>query len=290
MVPKQREMDDIVKTVYEAISKAKQHHNTLLVLCGDHGMNDGGNHGGSSPGETSPALVFISPKLKSLSSGLASPVATPEDLQFYTTVEQSDIAPTLGGLLGFPVPKNNLGNFIVDFLPLWPAAEDRLAILTRNAKQMLNIVTAAYPGTSFTSGPIMGCEAAATDAERLACRWRSINERLSDVARTKASRDSAFLKQISSWMRDAQDTLSGAASNYTLSRMYAGKALTAVAVIAAAIAAVSALKGSPMASSAYLVVTIAYGIMMFASSYVEEEQNIWYWAASGWMAILFMKQ
>lgn len=121
MAPKQQEMDGIVKMVYEAIESQKHLSNTLLVLCGDHGMNDGGNHGGSSPGETSPAMVFMSPKLKKISSGYQSPVAPRDDFQFYTTIEQSDVAPTLAGLLGFPVPKNNLGAFITDFLPFWPS-------------------------------------------------------------------------------------------------------------------------------------------------------------------------
>ena len=99
----------------------KDHLNsTLLVLCGDHGMNDAGNHGGSAPGETSPALVFISPKLKAINSGSESPARLREDFQYYQTVEQSDIAPTLGALLGFPVPRNNLGAFIFDFLDFWP--------------------------------------------------------------------------------------------------------------------------------------------------------------------------
>ena len=57
-------MDSIVKTLYESMASISHLESTLLVLCGDHGMNDAGNHGASSPGETSPALVFLSPKLK----------------------------------------------------------------------------------------------------------------------------------------------------------------------------------------------------------------------------------
>jgi ethanolaminephosphotransferase len=119
MIPKQKEMDGIVEEIYTAMDRFDHLKSTLLVLCGDHGMNDGGNHGGSAPGETSPALVFMSPKLKSLSSGLESPTSPRQDYEYYKMVEQSDIAPTLAGLLGFPVPQNNLGVFIVDFLPLW---------------------------------------------------------------------------------------------------------------------------------------------------------------------------
>jgi ethanolaminephosphotransferase len=120
MSPKQKEMDDIVRDIYEAMEKEEHLGSTLLVLVGDHGMNDAGNHGGSAPGETSPALVFISPKIQSISSGLSTPSEPPVDeFQYYTVIEQSDVAPTLAGLLGFPVPLNSLGVFIPDLLPFW---------------------------------------------------------------------------------------------------------------------------------------------------------------------------
>jgi ethanolaminephosphotransferase len=112
-------MDGIVQQIYTAIDSEEHLKSTLFVVCGDHGMNDAGNHGASSPGETSPALVFLSPKLKTLETRNPSPLPFKDDFQYYSTVEQSDIAPTLAALLGFPVPKNNLGAFIDAFLPFW---------------------------------------------------------------------------------------------------------------------------------------------------------------------------
>lgn len=120
MIPKQSEMDSVVKQIFECVEADERFRSTLLVLCGDHGMNDAGNHGGSAESETSPALIFISPKLHSISNGCESPVTLPEGhFRYYDVVEQSDIAPTLAGLLGFPVPLNNLGVFIPKFLKLW---------------------------------------------------------------------------------------------------------------------------------------------------------------------------
>lgn len=124
MVPKQREMDSVVREIYEALETQAHLQSTLLVLCGDHGMNDAGNHGASSAGETSPALVFMSPKLKSIARPATVPAPFDEDFQYYTKVDQSDLAPTLGALLGFPAPKNNLGAFILDFLPFWSNRKD----------------------------------------------------------------------------------------------------------------------------------------------------------------------
>lgn len=121
MIPKHREMDATVEQIFQAIITKEHLKSTLLILCGDHGMNDAGNHGGSALGETSPALVFISPILKAISSGTSSPSEEPaKEFHYYNVVEQSDIAPTLAGLLGFPVPLNNLGVFIPEFLQFWP--------------------------------------------------------------------------------------------------------------------------------------------------------------------------
>lgn len=122
MVPKQHEMDSVVRKMYEAIERRPSLASTLIILCGDHGMNDAGNHGGSSSGETATALVFMSPKLAALSVRYTVPATFDADFQYYSAVEQSDIAPTLGALLGFPVPRNNLGAIIPEFLPLWAAS------------------------------------------------------------------------------------------------------------------------------------------------------------------------
>lgn len=126
MLPKQTEMDGIVERIYTAITTQPHLSSTLFVLAGDHGMNDAGNHGGSGPGETSPALVFMSPKLESVKEEIISgakrvapTVPKGGEFEFYDTVEQSDVAPTITTLLGLPVPRNNLGVFIPDFLQLW---------------------------------------------------------------------------------------------------------------------------------------------------------------------------
>ena len=123
MIPKQHEMAGIVRMIYQAMQTEPHLQSTLLVFCGDHGMNDAGNHGASSPGETSAALVFVSPKLKSISKPVKVPADVVEDFQHYGVVEQSDLAPTLASLLGFPVPKNSLGSFILEFLAFWPESK-----------------------------------------------------------------------------------------------------------------------------------------------------------------------
>lgn len=180
-------MDGVVRHIYEAIETRAHLQNTLLVLCGDHGMNDAGNHGGSAESETSPALLFASPKLSRLSRGLACPTKPSNGaFGYYKMIEQSDIAPTLAGLLDFPVPLNNLGVFIDDFLPLWdegmftPSSghmiltqgpETRIRLLEENAQQMLNVVRGTFPSIDFDlrrAAPAY-CGKPQTDAEELHC-------------------------------------------------------------------------------------------------------------------------
>jgi ethanolaminephosphotransferase len=39
MIEKQRQMDDVVRQVFEALETREHHKNTLLVLLGDHGIS-----------------------------------------------------------------------------------------------------------------------------------------------------------------------------------------------------------------------------------------------------------
>ncbi|KAF4634614.1 hypothetical protein G7Y89_g3507 [Cudoniella acicularis] len=287
MIPKQREMDGIVSLAYSAMENNVHLESTLLVLLGDHGMNDAGNHGGSAPGETSPALVFISPKLKSINSGFKTPAPSEEFFQYYTTVEQSDIAPTLGALLGFPVPQNNLGIFIPAFLPFWQKKNDKIQILLRNAKQILKVVTAAFP--SFEGdGLSTYCDELQADVDELACKWRSISKILPSPNDENQDID-LWINLITNWLKDVQELMSGAASDYDVSKLAGGQAVAALAFFSATVAAGPMIVKSLKTSSPFIVITLLYGVMMFASSYVEEEQHFWYWGTTAWLMLLWIK-
>ncbi|RDW89321.1 GPI ethanolamine phosphate transferas-like protein 2 [Coleophoma cylindrospora] len=286
MIPKQREMDGIVRQIFESMEAENHLQSTLLVLCGDHGMNDAGNHGGSAPGETSPALVFISPKLKPISQGVEVPAPFQEDFQYYQVVEQSDVVPTLGALLGFPAPKNNLGAFIPDFLPFWNNSTDKVQILLRNAKQIVTIITATFP--SFGGeGPSEDCATLGASIDELSCEWRSINKGLDGLNDGKQSEE--WLVAITKWLKRAQELMSSTASNYDIPKLVAGQAASIFALALAFFAASPTVLKSFGNSLPILAITLSYGIMMFASSYVEEEQHFWYWTTSAWLMLLLLK-
>ncbi|KAF4120292.1 ethanolamine phosphate transferase 2 subunit G [Geosmithia morbida] len=290
MVPKQQEMDNIVKSIYESIEKNHHLQSTLFVICGDHGMNDAGNHGASSPGETSPALLFISPKMKALGLEFQAPIEPGDEFDYYSQVEQSDLAPTIAALLGFPVPKNNLGAFIPEFLPFWDATHDRVQILFRNARQILQIVTAAFGSDMFTTGASTTdpCAAGGTDVDELACEWRKINQQVSSVAKAK-NLDKDWQASMSSWLRNAQNLMSSMASNYDVSKLFLGQGLAIVALVFSVAGALSQGQRSRHSLISLFAIAVPYGLMMFASSYVEEEQHFWYWSTTLWLAYLGSK-
>lgn len=285
MIPKQQEMDAIVEQVYSAMVNHAWHERTLLVLAGDHGMNDAGNHGGSGEGETSPALVFIAPKLQQISREKPSPILGNEGFQYYSTIEQSDIAPTLAGLLGFPVPKNNLGVFIPDFLAFWLNEEAQIELLLQNARQILRIVTATFSPALFDPmRPMSTCQD--SDIDRLGCSWVSIQHKV-EASKGDGPHDvEELLTSLSKWSRDAQEIMSRTASNYDMTKLTAGQVIAAVAACLAVAASYPIFARSFTSTTPFIAVTVSYAVMMFASSYVEEEQHFWYWTASAWLVLL----
>jgi ethanolaminephosphotransferase len=109
MTPKLKQMDAMVEIIHNEIAKQdaeriKQGKKpTLFVLLGDHGMNDGGNHGGSSYPEIAAVMMFMSP---------ARTIKKKE----LRTIMQVDLVPTLTTLFGVPIPRNNVGKLIEDLI------------------------------------------------------------------------------------------------------------------------------------------------------------------------------
>jgi ethanolaminephosphotransferase len=84
--------------------------------------------------------------------------------------------------------------------------------------------------------------------------------------------------------------MSSTASNYDIPRMFTGQAFASMAVLLGLVAAGPTLTRSVKTSSPFACIILLYGVMMFASSYVEEEQHFWYWATSAWLVLLLIKR
>lgn len=84
--------------------------------------------------------------------------------------------------------------------------------------------------------------------------------------------------------------MSRTASQYDVSRLVSGIVLMALSVIFASIVVLTNPMSLHIDNLFFLLVIILYGIMMFASSYVEEEQHFWYWITGGWIAYLALRK
>ena len=286
MLPKQREMDDIVRMIYKAVETEEHLEDTLLVLVGDHGMNAGGNHGGSGPGETEPALVFASPKFVGTNSRSCPTV--PRDgteFEFYRKVQQSDVVPTLASLMGFPVPRNSLGVVLQETAEFLLGERAWVRSLERNARQVLVILKASIGEQRWLAAvkkythQEINCQSLGDETEEMACLW----------ARAVGSKGENEEKDaLSKFLYKTQDALSSTASSYDVPRMVAGVALAFASSVLAVLAFPTFWPPS-LAGSALTLSTLLYGVMMFATSYVEEEQHFWYWITPAWLAFLAIR-
>lgn len=257
MPGKQREMDDIFGRLYEHAET----ENTLLVLLGDHGMNEVGNHGGSSAGETSAAMVFCSPKFKSSQGQNSSPQPWNDDFTYHTRIDQTDMVPTLSALLGLNMPSNNLGVFVKSLLGLWKP-EEQVQVLFQNAKQMLRILEAQSP--------------------------RSNNEEPELYALFDTAEKSRDMDDIYAFLYEAQSLLTRASSNYNSRDMVGGIVLGLIATVTS-IAYFSNLTHHVAGlKRLFFLILGVYALSVFGTSTVEEEHQIWYWVISGWMAFLYV--
>jgi ethanolamine phosphate transferase 2 subunit G len=287
MPAKQAEMDGIVQQIYSAMQSESHLQSCLLVILGDHGMNEGGNHGASSPGEVSTALTFISPKFQSAFEGRSCPVHDARDYEYYDVVEQSDIVPTLAALLGFPISLNNLGVMIPSMLELWTRAEDRYELLYENAEQIQRIAQATFP-SNFEDASAQPCSSTSgEDADILACLWKLVSTD-HDLEMELHGLSPPEI-QLKTFLHRAQDLLSGTASNYDLVSMKIGILLSSISLWLCLPSFIPRIWSSGFEAFLLIVIMLLYAITMFASSYVEEEHQFWYWSSAGYLIMLYCK-
>jgi ethanolaminephosphotransferase len=120
------------------------------------------------------------------------------------------------------------------------------------------------------------------DVARLACAWREADSGYRSV-QMGASTAAQAMVSIWSFLRKGQDMLSGTASNYDLNKMYTGIAIAVLGVALAITSILSTHVKLDLGVLANNTISLTYGVTMFASSYVEEEQQFWYWAVGGWL-------
>lgn len=97
------EMNQVIRNVTEQMDDE-----TTLVIIGDHGMTQTGDHGGESTDEVD-ALFFMYSK--------GTPLLSEEYDEYNKTIQQIDLVPLLSTLLGVPIPYSNLGQINFQLIP-----------------------------------------------------------------------------------------------------------------------------------------------------------------------------
>lgn len=242
MPNKHEEMDAVIKQLYE-----NSDEDTLICVMGDHGMNDNGNHGGSSSGETSAGLVLASKKLHKYEipaqqSMVHFPVedtlAIP-DYQYLTQIQQVDLVPTLAALFNFPIPKNSVGILIRETLQL---LDPKLA--TVKVQENFHQLQSVRKGYKETEGHFEDLDA------------------------------------IFELMKDVQGELARSATDYNYKFLTMGLILLLLSTVATMATGFGQMK----ATKPFMVlvtISLIVGFASFGSSFVEEEHQIWWWIATG---------
>lgn len=167
-----------------------------------------------------------------------------------------------------------------------------MSIIQENHAQIMDVVTMAFP--KFLSDPASvegeDCdEGTHSTLSKLECHW--IPAHLATLSGVKReSTYAAFEKVHYTFLHEAQNVMSSAASSYKLSLLYAGGFVAAAACLLSARIAFQTLPNSGSSSTFFLLaISTLHGAMMFASSFVEEEQQFWYWISTSWMIYVHLK-
>ncbi|GAA5837514.1 hypothetical protein JCM3766R1_006829 [Sporobolomyces carnicolor] len=247
MGPKQREMDAVFEKLYLATRERdrRDRGKTLLVLVGDHGMSEAGNHGGSTEGETSAALLLAAPSREPHLPLAVDRKESEGTYHYHEVVQQVDLVPTLSVL-------NSMGRLIATAVEKLRPSALQLG-LDANVRQMCEVL-----------------EATGIDCERLKCHAAGRLSRSCATQELDADTSSLFL-------RLAQDELLVAFGDYRLGHL-AG-ALVAFAIAALTFASYShTIVGQPLSREVcfILLALVTHVVSFFATSFIEEEHEFWF--------------
>ncbi|KAK4056544.1 major facilitator super transporter protein [Microbotryomycetes sp. JL221] len=258
MALKQREMDNVVRRIFDYVARQdeKDGGKSLIVLTGDHGMTEGGNHGGSTEAETSTALVLIRPQI---SRSLQQTRHYNVSYSFYERVQQLDLVPTLALLMGIGIPQNSMGKVIPSAISAF-GPTDLLHALKANSDQITNVLNVASPGGS---------------------------QRLLD----RIGHDEETTNALQQYLEQAQNVLLSTFGDFHLQPMLAGLALLLLASGLAVISDQGTRRRDFINMTAFARFgCLAYLATFFASSFVEEEHEFWYfWTTTTFIVMTFRR-
>lgn len=165
-------------------------------------------------------------------------------------------------------------------------------MLLSNSRQILRKMNEMFPNRSFDinsmdiacdSGPLVGVDLAL-------CAWFRVNILLQNSG--GADKNDLYPELESAlfvFLKQAQEVISSAASDYDLRNLLLGLAITSFVVLLPLPTIYTLLCKSGCAGAFFALCLLGYGGMMFASSYVEEEQQFWNWMFTAWVFCLHVR-
>lgn len=264
MKGKQIEMDKVLEKLYLTLG-----NESLIVLMGDHGMNAIGNHGGSSDGETHAGLALISPAFKNVMQGEECPISGKNDFQYFSSISQIDIVPTIASLFDFPIPNNNLGIVIPQILLMWGLEHERQDKLIQNCLQLMGVMRRSHS----TMDPTV----------------IHFEKRLKSLLNNEPGDNI----EIRRFLEDCQQFLTGTATKFNLAEIIAGVSLWIVSLAfflwnLKIFIAKSTSQGKKLWLAVFGACVI-YGIHFHATSFIEEEHQIWWFVTVTFCTVCFFK-
>lgn len=142
----------------------------------------------------------------------------------------------------------------------------------QNAEQLLYTLTTTFPGSTFGPDSTATCASGVLSGiEGAQCAWARVQQLVSgrDDADDFYSRAGPALLQF---LRIAQEVMSHTASNYDVFRLTLGLLITGVAGLLVLPATFKECTRHGSSGMFLMLMIISCGMMMFASSYVEESQ------------------
>lgn len=213
MADKLTQMDGVIRSVIDRLE-----NDTLLVVMGDHGMTDTGDHGGESQKETDAAIFLYSP------SPLFPTLPSQSEPD---VVPQTDLVPTLALLLGVPIPYSNVGQVL---LPLFPSGQtegavgglSQLEALWINAKQVHRFLE-TYSGMAKDIPP--------HSLSQLKDEFSRLSSEYLSTVREGRSPSPQLAASLQAYLTSVRDTCRATWAKFNPLKMAAGLAILAFACL-----------------------------------------------------------